>query len=301
MSERSPAVMIVNPRAGRLRAGSVDRLVAILSERYALAVLECQDLDELTRLARTAAERADTVIAVGGDGTVSRVATGILGTPARLAVLPGGSTNHIARLLGMPSNLVRAARVLAGPTRLRRLDVGCADQQALLFLGGVGVDALIVRDAPTTVKRFLAWAGYIPPGLRHLQDGPWRVRVAVDGAVVETTARTVLVANGSFLVHPWFRVGQDIRPDDGLLDVCIYSPTRFVDWVTLGLWMLVGQVHRSRHVRQLRGRSVEIRSSPPAPIEIDGDYLGEGNLAVSVYPAALTVVVPATVRGVGEE
>ena len=72
MSERSPAVMIVNPRAGRLRAGLVDRLVAILSERYALVVLECQDLDELTRLARGAVDGADTVIAVGGDGTVSR-------------------------------------------------------------------------------------------------------------------------------------------------------------------------------------------------------------------------------------
>ncbi len=301
MSERSPAVMIVNPRAGRLRAGSVDRLVAILSERYSLVVLECGDLRELARTAREATGRADTVIAVGGDGTVSRVATGILGTEARLAVLPGGSTNHIARLLGMPTSLVAAARALAGPTRLRRLDVGCAGQQALLFLGGVGVDALIVRDAPATVKRFLAWAGYIPPGLRHLQDGPWHVQVSVDGTVVEVTARTVLVANGSFLVHPWFRVGRDISPDDGLLDVCIYSPARFVDWVTIGLRMLAGQVHRSRHVRQLRGRSVAIRTSPPAPVEIDGDYLGEGDLSITMCPAALTVVVPAGARGVGED
>ncbi len=300
MSVRPPAVMIVNPHAGRLRPGQIDRLVAVLAQRWALRVVECDRPDEIAQLAREAAEAAETVIAVGGDGTVSRVATGLLGTTARLAVLPGGSTNHVARLLGMPANLLAAARVLAGPTRLRRLDVGCTGERALLFLGGVGVDALIVRDAPATVKRFVAWAGYLPPGLRHLQDGPWRVTVTVDDTVVETTARTVLVANGPFLVHPRFEVGQDIRPDDGLLDVCIYSPVYFFDWVTLGLWVLAGRVTRSRHVQQLRGRTIEIQATPPAPVEIDGDYLGQGSLSVTVQPAALTVVVPASVRGVRE-
>jgi len=300
MSLRSRAVVIVNPHAGRLRPFLVDRLVSVLNQRYALELLECDQPDQIPSLARQATATAETVIAVGGDGTVSRVATGLLGTTARLAVLPGGSTNHVARLLGMPMDLVTAAKVLAGPTRLRRLDMGDAGGRALLFLGGLGVDALIVRNAPAKVKRFVAWAGYVPAGLRHLRDGPWRVVITVDDTVVETTARTVLVANGPFLVHPRLRVGKEIRPDDGLLDVCIYSPNRLVDWITLGLWMLSGHVTRSRHVRQLRGRVIEIRADTPAPVEIDGDYLGVDPLTVSACPGALTCVVPASVRGVGE-
>jgi diacylglycerol kinase family enzyme len=301
MSWRSPAVLIVNPHAGRLRPSVIGGVVSVLGQRYVLRVLECDRPDEIPSLAREATGMAETVIALGGDGTVSRVATGLIGTAARLAVLPGGSTNHVARLLGMPMAPLAAAKVLAGPTRLRRIDVGWAGDRALLFLGGIGVDALIVRSAPTTVKRFAAWAGYLPAGLRHLRDGPWTVTVTVDDTVLETTARTVLVANGPFLVHPRLRVGHGIRPDDGLLDVCIYSPNRFVDWVTLGLWMLVGHVTRSRHVQQLRGRTIEIRANAPAPVEIDGDYLGFDPLTVMVCPGALTVVAPAAVRGVGED
>ncbi|MCS7246211.1 MAG: hypothetical protein NZ696_01190 [Thermomicrobium sp.] len=294
--------LVVNAAAGRVRPPLVEQVLRILAQRFQVAVFVGSEPKEIGDLARTAAQQAELVVALGGDGTASRVAAGVIGTSARFAVLPGGSTNHVARLLGFPDGPVRAARALVGPLRWRRLDVGrVAPDRVLLFLGGIGIDALIVDDASPSVKRFFAWRSYVLPGLRHLRDGPWSFQVDIDGRVRRVVARTILVANGPFLVHPHFRLGPSIDPSDGQLDVLCLRPPNLVAWAELFGWAALGRLWQSRFVERWRGQAVAIRSSVPAPVEIDGDRCTDADeLRVTVQPGALVAAVPAFSWGVGE-
>ncbi len=294
--------LIVNESAGRVRPSVIERVARVLAQRFRVTVDIGSTPDEIASLARRHAGSAELVVAFGGDGTASRVAAGIIGSSSIFSVLPGGSTNHVARLLGLPADPVRAAHALTGPVRYRRLDVGrVAPDRVLLFLGGMGIDAEIVADAPAKVKRFFAWRSYLLPGLSHLLDGPWRFRIEVDGERYELVARAVLIANGSFLVHPYFRLGEGIDPSDGVLDVLALTPKHLFDWVALFTWTALGRLWWSRSVRRWRGKRVLVQADDGAPVEIDGDPCRDlSALEVVVEPRALTAVVPAFSRGVGE-
>lgn len=165
----------------------------------------------------------------------------------------------------------------------------------------MGIDAEIVADAPPNVKRFFAWRSYLVPGLRHLGDGPWPFVVEIDGASREIVARTVLVANGSFLVHPHFQLAPDIDPSDEYLDVLCLRPPHLMGWAELFSSAALGRLWRSRFVEHWRGRRVSIRAPVPVPVEIDGDRCVDAyELTVVLEPKALTAVVPAFSRGIAE-
>lgn len=243
-------------------------------------------------LAREAAETSDMVLAVGGDGTVADVASGLIGTNVPLAIIPTGSANAVARSLGIPLQPAAAARILLRPHATRTLDVAMTPERAVVHMAGSGYDALVMRDAQRPLKRLARWLAYLPPAVRHLTAPLTDYRITVDGETTAVAARMVLVANGAFVLDPWLRFGNDIRPDDGILDVCIYTPPTLGATISLLLWFLLGRVGRSRHARRLRGRHVLIEATPPAPIELDGDYAGSTPLEMRVCPAAIRVVVP---------
>lgn len=295
MTRRLRATAIVNPQTGRRGPDALaEMLRATLERRYALTIAETRHPNEAPALARAAAQDSDILIAVGGDGTVADVASGLLGTEAALAIVPTGSTNVIARGLGIPLNPRSAARLLLRPTERRRLDVALGGKRVMLHMAGCGFDALMMRDARRSLKRVAAWLAYVPPALKHLAGQPWNFEITLDGKTMTVDARMVLVANGSFVLGRWFEVGEDIRPDDGLLDVIIFSPRRPHEVATLCLWAALGQTARSRHVRQLRGTHVRIDATPSAPTELDGDYVGSTPLELRIEPAALQVIVPAS-------
>ena len=112
---------------------------------------------ETERLARTAAnEGVDIVVAMGGDGVVHDVANGLAGTDAALGIIPAGTTNVVAKILGIPQGAPQAAEALAGyvasPHTLAHVTAetahGIATRHALFALG-VGFDADVVAVAET--------------------------------------------------------------------------------------------------------------------------------------------------------
>jgi diacylglycerol kinase (ATP) len=294
MIQRPDATAILNPETGRLQTDDLERILRrILEPCYTLTIQRSKYPGEVRRLARQAADHSELVIAVGGDGTVSEVASGILETASALALVPSGSTNMTARALGIPTDPAEAARSLLGPTTRRCLDVAVDnDNRCFLHMVGVGLDALTMRDASQSLKRVVGWLAYVPPVLSHLDDQIYRYQITVDSSTIIVDARMVLIANGSFLLHPRFPVGREIRMDDGLLDVCIFTPPDFASAAAVAGWFALGRVDWSRHFLQYTGKAVRIESDPPAPIEFDGDFVGMTPLDVRVRPSAIPIVVP---------
>ena len=111
--------------------------------------------------------RFDAVVAAGGDGTVHDVATGLLGTPIPLGIIPMGTANVFAREFGFPTSPDRIAGTLLNG-RVSTIPVGEINGQPVLFVVGIGFDAEAVRQFETAGTRKLGQAGFVMPVLDAL-------------------------------------------------------------------------------------------------------------------------------------
>ena len=247
---------------------------------------------EATAAANQAARTATVVIAVGGDGTVADVATGIYGSDAALGIVPAGSTNIAARSLGIPTQPAAALALLGGSYRIRPIDVGRSEDRSFVHIAGAGVDAEVFRAANPVWKRRLGWFAYLPAAVAAIRLPPSDVLITADGTILEARSPLVLIANGGSAIAPGFRIYPEIVVDDGWLDVLVFTPTSPAQVVmTLG-YAGSQQLHRSPHVMHSRARSVKIEAVPPLPVELDGDPRGTTPRQFSIVPLGLPVVTP---------
>jgi YegS/Rv2252/BmrU family lipid kinase len=240
----------------------------------------------------------DVVVAAGGDGTVNDVATGLAAAgagAAALAIFPRGTSNLVARDLGLPFRARDNARlVLTGATV--PMDLGAANGRPFVACVGVGWDAHVVKllsKARTGHIRFGTWVKPIAQALLEYEFEPLRV-VAEDGRTAEGALAIV------FNTRPYaalFTPVPGARRDDGLLDVLVLAKGGLADlprWAWKGH---AGTLDRDRSATVLRSTRFRIESAKPLPVQIDGDVGGETPLDILVRPAAIRVIAPAAERG----
>ncbi len=263
-----------------------------LSDLVALDIHVVGSSDEATDAARQAAAFADVVAAVGGDGTVADVATGIFGSRAALAIVPTGSTNITARSLGIPRQ-AEAAIALLGKSHVRRtIDVGRSEERTFLHIAGAGFDAEVFLGADPRWKRRLGWIAYLPAAAAALRLPPSLVRIVADDVHVEATSSLVLVANGGSAIAPQFRIYPGIEVDDGWLDVLVFTAATAVEIArTLG-YAGRQQLERSPHVSRHRARRVRIEADPELSIQLDGDPRGTTPRQFHLVPGGMQVIAP---------
>ena len=146
----------------------------------------------------------------------------LVGTPTPLAVWPGGTSNVLARELGLPGGLDLLADVIAaGATR--RVSVGRAGERYFLLMAGVGLDADVVRAVHPGLKRLTGEGAYWMAGLRQLTDWhPVPFLVETDGG--QHRATFAVVANAASY-GGGLRFAPEARMDDDLLDMCLFDST----------------------------------------------------------------------------
>ena len=136
-------------------AGSADRARKALERdpRFALQVSDPERLqDEIRRLVTEGTTR---ILVCGGDGTIRTAATALAGTAIELAIIPGGTLNHIAKAHGIPTDVDEAIEVAAGP-QVRRVDGAYVNGRLFLNTSSAGAYVRFVRSR----ERMERWAGY---------------------------------------------------------------------------------------------------------------------------------------------
>ena len=248
-------------------------------------------------LARERSRDYDAVFALGGDGTAMEIAGALVGTGIPLGVLAGGTGNLLARAVGIPLEVGGAVPILLRGER-RRIDLGrLPDGRYFAVAAGVGIDARMVRDTPTWMKRRLGVLAYAITASRAaigavIRRDFFRVRITVDGAVYERRAAAAMVANFGAILHDRITFGPDIQSDDGLLDACIYSPRSLRDAVRI-MWRLLRKDFRSDDCILYRsGRHIRLETDPLQQVQADGELVGETPLDVEVVPLAALFLVP---------
>jgi len=285
--------VILNPvsdrgRAGK-REGEVREALDKAGIRYDLVLTRRPG--HATELARRAIEEgAAVVVAAGGDGTVNEVAQALVNTEVPLGVLPIGSGNDYARVLGIPKDLGAAAqRIAQGGTR--RVDVGRTGGRFFLNSLGMGIDGQIALDYQRV--RFLhGEIGYLGATLFEIvRFRAFEVVVRGDGWEFSGRLLSTAVMNGPY-AGGGFYLAPEARPDDGLFDVVfIGNYPRLVRFSVLPRTR-DGSYLRLKRVHTQRGSRLSIRADRPLPVHMDGELLPKpvAELAVELIPGALRVL-----------
>lgn len=289
------ALVIVNPHAGRGRARRVwPEVSAALTSIPNVDVVHTTGPRHARALAgEAAATGCERVVVVGGDGTVSEVAGGLIDTAVALAIVPVGTGNDIGQQLRVPSQPAAALRLGLRGENIRSIDAAWVktQQQRVGFvnLAGCGFDAEVLRRTPRWGRGSVP---YLAGVLRTLWAvGPRPIRLELDDTVIECRAIGVAVGNG-------WRYGGGIRVlpravvDDGILDVCLMGDVS--PWRLLSLLPRIYAGTHTPHpaVRMFRCRRLKVRALAGDAIgcQADGELVGTLPATFEVAHRALRVV-----------
>lgn len=267
------------------------------------------------------AERADVVIAAGGDGTVRAVAEALQNTGVAISLLPSGTGNLLARNLSLDvnANHMEASVEVAftgvdsaidvGVVEIDRPD-GSTETHSFVVMAGLGLDAKMIANTNPELKKRVGWLAYVDAIGRSLIDkSVLRIRYRLDGGEERfTRVHTLLIGNCGSLPGN-IQLLPDAEIDDGLFDIVALRPEGFGGWarVWVGVVWENGVLRRSqvgrklldlrqkpvRALRYLRGRRIEGRLDKAEEFELDGDEFGTVvAFRAHIDPAALVVRMP---------
>lgn len=291
-------LVVLNPSSGRgdareIEAAIDDELTDAGATR--VVVRTTAAIDDATRWAESAADEGfDAVVAVGGDGTVTAVATGVLrsGHDLPIGIVARGTGNGVAQALRLPTEPQEAVRALrAGhPVPFDAIEVVSHGRWSLLFLGA-GLDAQINRDADAGQKRRCGYLAYVGAALRNVAGRRNRhVTLTIDGEARDVAAHTVSVINSGVVRLAGVEVGPPSDPHDGRLDVALFrSPHPLA--ALAQLLRLVGG--RPGPAELLHASHVRVEAQPPLLMHVDGDVIGHTPFEARIRPRAVTFIADA--------
>ncbi|WP_291056931.1 diacylglycerol kinase family protein [Herbiconiux sp.] len=264
-------------------------------------------------------QKADLVIAAGGDGTVRIVAEALHGSGVPLALLPSGTGNLLARNLDLTLDDVPNALETAFRGEDRAIDLGLirirhqddsVTKHAYLVMAGLGLDAKMLAATDDELKAKVGWLAYVKAIGQVLRDkNQLRIRYNLDNKGNKAVrAHTIMIGNcGSLPAN--ILLLPDAAVDDGRFDIVILRPEGVIGWVQIMVkifWengvlrrtaagrRLMGLTKEVRALNYLTGSELVLRLSRPEEIELDGDGVGQAvALKTWIDAGGLTVRVPA--------
>ncbi len=297
------AVLIFNPVAGaRNVRRELEQVMAFLRQRgWQVDLRETRRASDATLFAREAViSGKETVLVVGGDGTINEVVNGLAGSEVAVGLLPAGTGNVWALEMHLPiPSPIRWHTLLDATKSLvmgeaRRIDLGRVNNRYFLLWGGVGLDAQVTRRMEPRTRRtkklgavaYAATAFWVAKDFRGT-----RTRVIADGQKISTRSMLIIISNAQLYARI-ARVASRACLDDGLLDVCVFKGS--------GLPMILAHVARiltERHLKDPRveyvqARRVTIETRQPMPVQVDGDPIGTTPVTFEAVPQALRIIVP---------
>jgi diacylglycerol kinase (ATP) len=303
MADAPDVVVVANPAAGHGRAGKLIGKVTTGLHRLRVSheVRVSESGPHVERLAREAAEGGTRIVAaLGGDGTMSLAANGILGTGAALAALPAGTGDDFAKGIGA-RKLDGAIGLLADP-KTADLDVieitAGALRRSFINIAGAGFDSEVNETANGMTIKLGATGTYVAALLKTLSRfAPAAFVITIDDERIEVDAMLVEIGSGR-----WTGGGMRVLPDavmnDGLLDLCIVRALSKAAFLRAFPRVFSGSHTTHPEVTMRTGTKVRVEANRRVLVYADGELIGPLPAIFEVRPGALPVVVGPEAKGV---
>ena len=292
------ATVIHNTRAGLVRRADLrDRIAKIFQEHGIGAEFHAVEGGRgIEKLVREAVRRGSfAVVAAGGDGTVSTVASGLVGSDTALGVVPVGTLNHFAKDMHIPLDVEGAARTIAAG-RFRAVDVGEVNGRFFVNNSSIGLYASVVRGREYEQRLGRSkWAALLWAALAALRHHPSVLirLVSDDGKTVTRRTPLVFIGNNRYEMNG-LKVGSRPSLETGKLAVYVLHREGALSLLQMGIEAVVGRLRDGVDFDFLLTDSVRIEvPRPRVHVATDGEVSTFAPpLAYRIHPRALRVLAP---------
>jgi diacylglycerol kinase (ATP) len=285
-------LVVVNPNASRAMDG-LPQVTQWFTERARAVVMVAKKKKDLKRMLREHGPSVDRIVIGGGDGTLSKALPALLELNKPVAVLPLGTANDFARMLGLSVDPLEAAET-ALDGREHQIDVGLANGQPYLNVASVGVASQVIEAQSKELKRRWRVLAYAIGLLRAARDiQPFFVDLDIDDRPRWSAAvYQVSVGNGRY--HGGgLTVAEDAAIDDGKLDLYVVYPGTFWQLFACVMHLRFGLMKPDVLDRNTATR-VKLRTDKSRSVDADGRLATKTPVELSLIRKGLTVIVPRT-------
>ncbi len=285
----SSTLVILNPAADSERA--LRKRAQVESLARDCVVCATTRTGEAELMARRGVEEGfEKIVAAGGDGTINEVVNGLADTGVTLGLLPIGTMNVFATELGLPiHDLEFCWRIITGDST-RSVDLPKANQKFFVQLAGVGLDAQVVKETSSQLKRNFGPLSYLISAAQIAARHPPKLFIQSEDASIDEGS-FVLVGNGR-LYGGRFPFFKHAVIDDGLLDVIVFKRLGYLEIIKYLQDVIFSSDIRVPEIEYFQTRRLRVESDQSVPVELDGELVGNCPVDFSLQERSLRVLVP---------
>lgn len=291
--------MIINPSSGRETSlKDLDNILLYLSQTGNLTrsdICYTSGKNDAMNFARkTVASKYDAIVALGGDGTVNEVVTGMMrgGIDLPLAVYTSGTVNDFATINNLPQAPSDFARMLAKPSYIN-VDCGKANDDYFLNVVAGGLMTDVAYTTKSDIKTAIGPAAYWLSALKDLPDlsRSIPVKITANGVTYEEDIIMFMISN-TRSVGGFRKIMTKADLTDGVLDMLVVKKMDPLDVVPLLGSLVIGDHINNDNVIYIQSDDISIESCEPLVLDIDGEKGSTLPARISCIRNAIKLIVP---------
>ncbi len=282
---------IINPISGIGKKTDIPALIESYLDhsKFEYDIKETEYRKHAKALAyQSSREGFDIVCAVGGDGSVHEVGTALIGTNTKLAILPTGSGNGLARHLNISLDVIQAIKCINDDFSIK-MDTVVVNDKPFLGVGGYGFDALIAKRFDEHHTR--GFSSYVKLVFKeYFKYKPRKISFDMNGVTREVSVVLCTIANASEFGNG-FCVSPKSSVTDGQLEFCILRPFSVWSAPSIAFRFFRRTADKSRFTEIIPFKKARIRLNDKIA-HYDGEPFDvRDELNVEVVPESLHILV----------
>lgn len=286
------ALLLINPHSRQGKEANIDEGIELL--RNAGTEIIVKTLDDTVTIAQLIEEHhqeIQLVIIGGGDGTINSALDALHRFNLRLAILPLGTANDLARSLGIPADIGSAFNIIYENNH-RKINLGVVNDRYFLNVAHIGLGVKVTKELTPDLKKKWGVFSYLKAVFSAFKSNKsFKLTIKKDHEV--HNMRSIQLAVGSGRYYGGGNViDEESEIDDGLLRLYSLYPLTFWKLLTCAPLLRFGMHKQTSNTFTLSGKKVEIITIPPLEIHADGEQISNTPAVFKVLPQALEVVCP---------
>lgn len=290
-------LFVYNPHSGKAQIKShlLDIVDIMVKAEYEVTVYPTQAPEDAIHKVKEEDGEYDLVVCSGGDGTLDEVVSGIMGSEQKvpLGYIPAGSTNDFATSLGIPKDMVKAART-AVEGQPFACDIGGFNEDFFVYVAAFGLFTEVSYKTSQEWKNVLGHAAYILEGAKRLHDiTSYMIQVEYNNIRLQDEFIFGMISNSTSVGGFKGMTGKDVLLDDGVFEVTLIKKPRNPMELNEIIASLINLVDDTDMVYSFKTDEVKFTAKERIPWTLDGEFGGDhAEITVKNICKAVEIMVP---------